>query len=61
MFIYDAGNGIKYCNNKRGRLTQAQKEIDFLPEGTKVLVHLGVSRDGQDEMCEGKYLTSKKR
>ncbi len=58
-WIYDAGNGVKHCNSKAGRLREAQRDIDFLPTGTKKLVHFGVCRGGDEEMCEGVYFTSK--
>ena len=58
-YIYDAGSGVKYCNTKVERKNEAQKEVNFLPTGTKVLVHFGVCRDGQEELCEGVYFTSK--
>lgn len=58
-WIYDAGNGVKHCGSKAERLREAQKEINFLPTGTKKLVHFGVCHNGDEEMCEGVCLTSK--
>ncbi len=60
MYIYDAGNKIVCCGSKSIRIREAQKEVDRLPSGTEVLVHFGVRRDEEDEMCEGKKFISKR-
>lgn len=61
MFIYSLdGIDIKRFSSKSARNRAAQAEVNQkYPVGQKVQVHYGVSRDGDDELCEGKLLTSK--
>jgi len=59
MWIYDAGNIIGECGSKQERARRAQAEVDRLKKGTCILVHYGVERGGEREMCEGVYMTSK--
>ena len=59
-FIYDIGNGVKYCANKRERERKIQEDINLEPKGTKILVHKGVvDKDNEETMNEGSEYTSK--
>ena len=62
MFIYSlekSGQDIKRCSTKSQRTREIQDAVNKLPKKTILLVHLGVYKDGVDELCEGKNFTSK--
>lgn len=63
MYIYSIDNGvtINRFTSKAARNKAAQEEVNKrFPKEKEVLVHLGVCRDGDDELCEGKRLTSRR-